>query len=354
MSVFSRRDLITIAIAVLASLATGALSYASSSHVLVFCVGAVALGGLAATIGESTDHLSNYLSPAATGIVQGAVGNLPELCVAIFALRAGLVTLVQASLIGSILANSLLVLGLAFMAGGARHKILVFDASGPRTIAGMLLLAVSALLLPTLASLLHLPAGAHEDKLALVCAGVLLIVFLISIKTMLEGSKRTVPAVVHETQYRWPLWLALAILALAGASAFFVSDWFVQALMPAIDSLGISQAFAGLVIVAIVGNAVENVVGIQFAMRNRADLAVSVIMNASLQVAVALIPVLVFVSYAIGGSAFTLVIPPMLAVAMMLAAIIGVVVTADGEADMVDGAALVGLYVIIAAIFWWG
>ncbi|MDZ5451708.1 sodium:proton exchanger [Labrys sp. ZIDIC5] len=351
----SKRDFVTLAIAGGASAATGIANYTGASHILVFVIGAVALAGLASLIGEATDHLGRYLSPAATGIVQSAVGNLPELCVCIFALRAGLIEVVQASLIGSILGNSLLVLGIAFIAGSVRHKVLVFDAAGPRMIAALLLLAVSALMLPTLASVMHLPAGAHEDKLALVCAGVLLLVFLVSVRVMLGGSERTVPAEAHGQQEDgWPLWLALTILALAGVAALFVSDWFVEALNPAIVTLGISQAFAGLVIVAIVGNAVENVVGIQFALRNQAELAISVILNSSLQVALALIPVLVFVSYAMGGTPFTLVIPPMLAVALMLSAIIGVVVTADGRADMADGAALVGLYVIIAAIFWWG
>ncbi|MFC2248054.1 calcium:proton antiporter [Labrys portucalensis] len=351
----SKRDFVTLAISGGASAATGIASRTGSSQILVFVIGAVALAGLASLIGEATDHLGRYLSPAATGIVQSAVGNLPELCVCIFALRAGLIEVVQASLIGSILGNSLLVLGIAFIAGSARHKVLVFDAAGPRMIAALLLLAVSALMLPTLASVMHLPAGAHEDKLALVCAGVLLLVFLVSVRVMLGGSERTVPAEAHGQQEGgWPLWLSLAILAIAGVAALFVSDWFVEALNPAIETLGISQAFAGLVIVAIVGNAVENVVGIQFALRNQAELAISVILNSSLQVALALIPVLVFVSYAMGGTPFTLVIPPMLAVALMLSAIIGVVVTADGRADMADGAALVGLYVIIAAIFWWG
>ncbi|WP_448951579.1 calcium:proton antiporter [Labrys neptuniae] len=351
----SKRDLVTLAIAFGTSAVTGGASSAGASHVLVFVIGAVALASLASVIGEATDQLGRYLSPAATGIVQSAVGNLPELCVCIFALRAGLIQVVQASLIGSILGNSLLVLGVAFIAGSARHKVLEFDAAGPRMIAALLLLAVSALMLPTLASVMHLPAGAHEDKLALVCAGVLLLVFLVSVKVMLAGSERTVPAEAHGYEAAgWPLWLSLTILALAGVAALFVSDWFVEALNPAIEALGITQAFAGLVIVAIVGNAVENVVGIQFALRNQAELAISVILNSSLQVALALIPVLVFVSYAIGGTPFTLVVPPMLAVALMLSAIIGVVVTADGRADMADGAALVGLYVIIAAIFWWG
>jgi len=350
----STRDYIIFGIALAASVITGVLSHGGASHVIVFIAGAVALCTIAATIGEATDQVGQHLSPAATGIVQSAVGNLPELCVCIFALRAGLVTVVQASLIGSILANSLLVLGLAFMVGSAKHKVLVFDAVTPRMIATLLLLAVSALLLPTLAAELHLPAGQHEDKLALFCAGVLLIVYFISVRQMLVGSERTVPQEAHELHAAWPLWQALVVLALAALAAVFVSDWFVEALAPAIKSFGISEAFAGLVIVAIAGNAVENVVGIQFAAKNRGDLAVSVILNSALQISLALIPILVFVSYFMGGAPFTLVIPPMLAGSMVLAAIIGVVVTADGRADMVDGAALVGLYLIIAAIFWWG
>jgi len=350
----STRDYVIFGVAFLAALATGVLSHIGTSHVIVFVVGALALCSIAATIGEATDQIGHHLSPAATGIVQGAVGNLPELCVCIFALKAGLVTVVQASLIGSILANSLLVLGLAFIVGSARHKVLVFDAVTPRMIATLLLLAVSALLLPTLASELHMPAGQHEGTLALVCAAVLLIVYAVSVREMLVGSERTVPAEAHELHAGWPLWKALVVLGIAALGAVFVSDWFVEALAPAIKSFGISEAFAGLVIVAIAGNAVENVVGIQFAAKNRADLAVSVILNSALQISVALIPILIFVSYFLGGVPFTLVISPMLAAAMVLAAIIGVVVTADGRADMVDGAALVGLYVIIAAIFWWG
>jgi Ca2+:H+ antiporter len=133
-----------------------------------------------------------------------------------------------------------------------------------------------------------------------------------------------------------------------------VSDWFVEALEPAIDALGISQAFTGLVVVAIAGNAIENVVGIRLAAAGKADLAVSVVLTSALQVAVAVVPILILVSFAMGGAPFTLVIPPILAAAMFLSVIVVTVVTVDGRADMVDGAALIGLYIIIATIFWWG
>ena len=321
---------------------------------LSFLSCAFALAGVAHVIGEATDQLGNHLGPAATGIVQSAVGNLPELFVCIFSLQAGLVTVVQTSLIGSILGNALLVLGLAFIAGGRRQGVLVFESQTPRMIATLLLLAVSALVLPTLAHELHLPASAHEQPLSVICAIVLLVVFGILTRAMLMQGQRAVPAEAHVRAHAWSLATAVGVLMACGVAAVLVSHWFVEALKPAIEALGISQAFAGLVLVAIAGNAVENVVGIRLAAEGKADLAVSVVLNSALQVAVALIPILVLISFAIGSAPFTLAIPPILAVALFLSVLVVTVVTVDGRADVVDGAALVGLYVIIAAIFWWG
>lgn len=321
---------------------------------LSFLSCAFALAGVAYVIGEATDQLGNHLGPAATGIVQSAVGNLPELFVCIFSLQAGLVTVVQTSLIGSILGNALLVLGLAFIAGGRRQGVLVFESQTPRMIATLLLLAVSALVLPTLAHELHLPASAHEQPLSVICAIVLLVVFGILTRAMLTQGQRAVPAEAHVRAHAWSLATAVGVLMACGIAAVLVSHWFVEALKPAIEALGISQAFAGLVLVAIAGNAVENVVGIRLAAEGKADLAVSVVLNSALQVAVALIPILVLISFAIGTAPFTLAIPPILAVALFLSVLVVTVVTVDGRADVVDGAALVGLYVIIAAIFWWG
>jgi len=339
--------------AILVGLAAG-LHFLNAAPILSFAVCALALAGIAHLIGEATDQLGNYLGPAATGIVQSAVGNLPELFVAIFALQAGLVVVVQASLIGSILGNALLVLGLAFFVGGTKHGVLVFEGQAPRMIAILLLLAVCALVLPTLAHELHLPAGEHEQALSVVCAIVLLLVLAVQTRVMLAQGQRAVPAEAHRHFRAWPLALAIGVLALSGIAAALVSDWFVDALEPAIEVLGISQAFAGLVVVAIAGNAVENVVGIRLAAQGKADFAVSVVLNSALQVAVALIPILILVSFAIGGTPFTLAIPPILAAALFLSVLVVTVVTVDGRADIVDGAALVGLYIIIAVIFWWG
>lgn len=334
--------------------AAGAAHVMEAGPILSFLACALALAGVAHVIGEATDQVGNHLSPSATGLVQSAVGSLPELFVCIFSLKAGLVAVVQASLIGSILANALLVLGLAFVVGGARHGVLHFENQTPRMIASLLLLAVSALMLPTLANELHLPAGAHEQELAVVCAVVLLIVFAVLTRAMLTQGQRAVPAEAHARAHAWPLKAAIATLFVCAAAAVLVSDWFVETLEPAMDTLGLSHTFAGLVVVAIAGNAIENVVGIRLAAAGKGELAVSVVLTSALQVAVVVVPILVLISYAMGGAPFTLVIPPILAAALFLSVMVVTVVTVDGEADMVDGAALMGLYVIIATIFWWG
>ena len=146
----------------------------------------------------------------------------------------------------------------------------------------------------------------------------------------------------------------IAVLVFAGVSAVFVSDWFVQALEPTIESLHISQAFAGLVIVAIAGNAVENVVGIQLAIKNKVDYAISVVMNSSLQIALALTPILVLLSYFFTPVKLTLVLPPLMVVCLALAAILSALIVYDGESNWLEGVALIGLYVMIAMSFWWG
>jgi Ca2+:H+ antiporter len=353
MSMLTRNEGLTIAAGIAATVLAGILTYAGAGAVLVFFVSGVALAILAALVGAATEQLGARLGPAATGILQSALGNLPELFVGIFSLRAGLIEVVQAALVGSILGNSLLVLGLAFLVGGLRNGTQRFASEPPRMIATLMLLAVAALLVPTLAQRIHTPAGAHADALSFACALVLLIVFIASIPVSLS-SDPTVQAGGEAHGALWPLWLSAAVLTVAGVGSALVSDWFVEALRPAIAALHISEAFTGLVIVAIAGNAVENVVGIQLAARNKTDYAISVILNSSLQVALALTPVLVLLSFVIGSTHLTLVLPPLLVAALSLATLSSTFIVYDGESIWLEGVALVGLYSIIAASFWWG
>ena len=323
-----------------------ALDLAGVHAVLRFVAAAAALALLARLVGVATEQLGGRLGPGGAGSVQSALGNLPELFVALFALHRGLTGVVKAALIGSVLTNGLLVLGLAFFAGGVRHGVQQFHSSRARTIATLTLLAAATLSIPTFAHELHAPAAAHERTLSLICAGVLLAVFFATLPIFLAGEPGSL------ARPRWSLGLTIAVLAAGAVAAVFVSDWFVSALRPATSSLHMSEAFAGLVVVAIAGNAVENVVGVQLALRNEVDFAVSVIVNSALQVALLLTPVILFASLFFTAS-LTLVFPPLLAVVLLLAAVVTAVVVYDGESTWPEGVVLVGLYVVIAAAFWW-
>lgn len=338
-------------LAVAATLLTFIVRVAGLGAIPAFVASAIGLAALAFLVGEGTDQLGRRLSPGATGVLQSALGNLPELFISIFALRAGLVVVVQAALIGSILANSLLVLGAAFLFGGLRHGTQRFHAPTSRRIAALLLLAAAALVIPALATASGAPDAGHSTELSVIVAIVLLVVFVASIPASLGGPKEAAAESGGET---WPMRLVVAFLAGSATLAALMSDWFVEALRSAMGGLGVSEAFVGLVVVAIAGNAVENVVGVQMAIRNRSDLAVSLILNSSLQVALALTPVLVLLSLFIGPVPLSLVLPPLLAAALVLTAVLGAVITADGESTWLEGLLLIGLYTVLAASVWWG
>jgi Ca2+:H+ antiporter len=353
-----RQTVAFIVIALLATLATFALRVGGASSVVVFIVSGVALACLATVVGSGTDQIGARLGPGLTGVLQGALGNLPELFISLFALQAGLVVVVKTALVGSILANSLLVLGLAFMLGGFKNGPQKFAADNTRLISTLLVLAVAAILIPTLATAPGAPDEGHARDLSVVCALVLLVVFVGSVPFSIRGAgKRAVapmaPAEASD-EAAWPLAVSVGLLAGSAILAAFVADWFIEALRPAMASLGIAEEFAGLVIVAIAGNAVENAAGVRLAMANKIDLAVSLIQNSSLQVALALTPALVIASAFIGPDPMTLVLSPLLVAALGLSAVLGALVVIDGESNWLEGLALVGLYVIIAASVWWG
>ena len=355
-SYIERNTRIMMGVALAATVASGAIALfmVGGKGVLLLVVSGVALAALAALVGEGTDQLGAHLGPGATGLLQSALGNLPELFVAIFALRAGLLEVVQAALIGSILGNGLLVLGLAILVGGLRYGTQTFATEVPRMVSMLTLLAVAALAVPTLALTLHTPAATHVEALSVASSIVVLIVYLCSIPATLRGGPIVVPSAARDQEGAWPLWLAILLLVLAGAGAALVSEWFVDALVPTMATLHLSETFTGLVVVALAGNAVEHTVGIQLAARNRMDYSLSVILNSSLQVALALIPVLVLLSLVLGGVHLTLALPPLLVAAVGFTALLSTVITYDGESTWLEGVALIGLYCVVVAAFWWG
>jgi Ca2+:H+ antiporter len=351
-----RKEIKLIIACIIATALSGVLHYMKVSPVICFFVVAGALALVAMLVGDATEQLGSRMGPGVTGILQSGLGNLPELFVCIFALRAGLSGVVQAALIGSILANSLLVFGLALFFGGLKNGTQYFKSEPPKMMVILMLLAFSALAIPTLAVHLHSPIEHHVDTLNVCIAIVLLIIFSASIYFSIKGDKNVSPKPsqgdAHEASWSMPL--TLVILGCAGIAAAFVSDWFVEALQPAMATLGINETFAGLVIVAIAGNAIENVIGIKLAIKNQSDYAVSVILNSSLQVAIGLFPILLLLSFVLGGAILSFVLSPMLLIAFALTVIVQAFIVFDGESIWLEGLALVGLYAIIAASFWWG
>jgi Ca2+:H+ antiporter len=394
----SRSDVVVVAGGAVAVAAAGVTHYAGAPAVLAFVVAGLAVALLASVVGRSVEQLGDRFGAGATSVLQSALGNLPELFIGFFALQAGLVAVVQAAIIGSILSNILLVLGLGFVVGGLRNGVQRFSSERARTSAVLMVLATAALVIPSLASYVHTPAEPHERTLSLIVSVVLLGVFLLSLPSALRRSPAAEPVSpvgapvqpagpaagpvqpggtaaapaqptgtaagpaqpggragepAHGGEPRWPLWLAIALLVLASVAAALVSEWFVAALEPAITALGISQAFAGLVIVAIAGNAIENVVGIQLAYRNQADFAMAVIIQSPLQIALVLAPALVLLSL-LTATTLTLVFAPMLVVAVAVTVIAVAFIVFDGESTWLEGATLIALYAIIATAFWWG
>jgi len=344
----NRRDLVELGVAAALVVAAGAAHYAGADPVVSFLVAALAIAVLARLVGGATEQLGSRLGSSVAGVVQSALGNLPELFIALFALHDGLILVVQAALVGSVIANSVLVLGLAFLVGGVVNGTQRFASMRARMIATLTSLAATILAFPTIAHTFHTPAAAHARTLSFICAGVLLVLFFVTLPGFLSGGEEHAGGAA-----RWSLATTVAVLGVAGVAAAFASDWFVSALKPATETLGMSEAFAGLVVVAIAGNAVENVVGVQLAARNRPDFAISVIINSSLQVALLLTPMLVFASLFF-QTTLTLVFPTLLAISLLVAAAITSLVVYDGESTWEEGAILTGLYVVIAASFWWG
>jgi Ca2+:H+ antiporter len=345
----TRREQLEVGVAVLLVAVAAACHFGAVTAVVTFLAAAAAIAVLARLVGAATDQLGGQIGSSAAGVAQSALGNLPELFIALFALHSGLVGVVQGALVGSVIANAVLVLGIAFFVGGVRNGTQRFDSPRARMIATLLVLAAAILAMPTLAHAFHTPAGPHGRTLSFVCAGVLILVFFATLPTFLSGGDSG----GHDSASRWTLPLTVGVLGVAGVAAAFTSDWFVAALTPATHAMHMSQDFAGIVVVAIAGNAVENVVGVQLAAAGRIDFAISVIINSALQIALFLTPLLVFVSLAFSAQ-LTLVFPTLLALALLISAAVATAVVYDGESTWEEGTILVGLYVVIASSFWWG
>ena len=345
----TRRQIGICALIAAVTAVAGVLHYAGASAVVTFVVAGLALAGIAWVVAFATEALGQRFGPGATGFLQSTLGNLPEFFVVLFALQKGEVLVAQTSLVGSVLANGLLVLGVTIMIGArtAEDGVMRFKPRLPNDTMTLLMLAVFIIVILGVATSNH-DLAPHDSRVISAIASIcLLAVYALWLNSYLRADQPAGEPAGHVL----PLATSVGLLAVAGVGAAFVSEWFIDALAPAIDSLGISRAFAGLVIVAIAGNAVENTTALLLAAKGKSDLAISVIKNSVAQIAVFLFPALILVSL-LFANPLTFVLPPVYIAALALSAISIWQITGDGEARDYEGAALVALFVIVAAVAW--
>jgi len=315
---------------------------------VAFAFALVSLVGLAWAVSFAVEHVGEHYGPSITGVLQATLGNLPEFFVVLFALQAGQLVIAETAILGSILVNALLVLGLVIIVGARRASdgVMRFGSRLPNDTATLLLISTLIIILIGLADSAHDPASHHVRAISIIGAVAILAVYASWLVPYLRTPRSSPdPSAVS----RIGLSVGVGLLIVAGIGSAFVSDWFVDALQPTIRTLHISKAFAGLVIVAIAGNGVEHAVGIALAYRDKADLAISVVKNSVAQIAAFLYPVMVIVSLVL-ATRLTFAIAPVYIGALAGTAIIVWQITGDGEATMFEGVALVAAFIILATV----
>ena len=317
-----------------------------ASVVLIFAITSLALIGLAWVLGQATESLGHHLGPRIGGILNATFGNAAELIITIFALTAGLTTVVKASIIGSIIGNVLLVLGASLLFGGLKNGIQSFSAEIAGVNASMLAIVAAALALPTIFAITN--TGPTPTSLSVEVAVVmfaLYILYLIYYFRSPEGGTAT-----GEGHAPFGRRASLVLLLAATAAVAFVSEAFVGAIEPMSEEIGLSELFVGVIVVPIVGNIAEHIVGVQIAYKNNMDFSMAISLGSSIQVALLVTPILVFLG-AIIGTPLNLVFTPLELGALAAAVIVTGFVALDGKSNWLEGAMLVGVYIISALAF---
>jgi Ca2+:H+ antiporter len=327
---------------------------------LLFFLAAVAIFPLAALLVHATEQLATYTGDTVGGLLNATFGNAPELIIALVALKAGYLDMVRASIIGAILANLLLALGIAFFLGGLRHRDQNYNPTAARMYSTMMLLAAMSLAVPSAFSRYFAPESTlrEEQLLNLGIAGVLLLAYglylVFSLKTH-PGAFASVEADTgdaHSEGKRWSTPRAVSSLVGASVLAAWMSEILVGAAEGTGEALGMSQVFIGIVFLAIVGGAAESGSAIAMARKNKMDLSLGIVLGSSIQIALFVAPVLVFASYFIAPQPLELSFGRAEVGALFLGVLIGAIVCGDGQSNWFKGIQLVTVYVIIALMFY--
>ncbi|MBS1245649.1 MAG: Ca(2+)/H(+) antiporter [Chloroflexi bacterium] len=339
--------LVFVPVAILAELLHG-------GALLVFVTSALAVIPLAGLMGEATEVLAERTGPRLGGLLNATLGNAAELIITIFAIRAGLLELVKASIIGSILGNLLLVLGLSILAGGLKNGLQKFDRSHVGLDATLTILVVIAISVPSIFNAAIEPDKTRVEELSLTTAVAMLAMYGLSILHALRRPREEAVAGPEvkptHTGPRWSVRVSLGVLAAATAAIALMSEFLVGAVEPVTATLGFSEFFVGLILIPIIGNVAEHLVAVQVAIKNQMDLSLSIALGSSLQIALFVAPVLVFLSLLMGHP-LTLEFNGFELIGLTAAAVIAAFVALDGESNWLEGAMLLVVYVILGLAF---
>lgn len=353
-----------------------ALEFIPALHneLLLFVVCCLGLVPLAGYLGEATEELAIHTGPRIGGLLNATLGNAAELIITIVALREGKYELVKASITGSILGNLLLILGFSLLLGGLRHGIQRFDRQQAGVSASMMTLAVIGLMIPTLVELLReIELGRLDvfdtavndpalNALSLGVAGVLMLLYVLSLIFSFQQPERGVggptgvddhsPEQGEQHKAKWSVPVALGVLAISTLAIVFLSEFLVGAVEPTTAALGLSEFFVGIIVIPLVGNVAEHIVGVQMALKNKMDLSMTISFGSSMQVALFVAPLLVFISLLFGPE-LTLFFSLIEVAALGLAVLIATIISVDGESNWLEGAQLLAVYVITALGFFY-
>lgn len=322
--------------------------------IAVFLTSALAVVPLAGYLGEATEVLAEKTGPRIGGLLNATLGNAAELIITLIAVRAGQIELVKASIIGSVLGNLLLVLGLSLVFGGVRNGIQRFDRASAGLDSTLLILAVIAISIPSIFNAAIEPNTLAVEEFSLMTAAVMLAVYVLAIIFILRSRtpEREVGPSVQPSHHgpRWNTGIAIGVLIASVVGIAIMSEFLVGSVEHVTETLGLSAFFVGIIVVPIIGNVAEHLVAVQVAIKNQMDLSLNIAIGSSLQIALFVAPILVFVSLAMGHP-MTLEFNNFELIALTAAAVIAAFISVDGRSNWLEGAMLLAVYAILSLAF---
>jgi Ca2+:H+ antiporter len=317
----------------------------------IFLTSAAAILPLAGLIGRSTEQLALHTGPRVGGLVNATFGNVTELIIAVFLILDDRIEMVKASLTGSILGNLLLVLGLSLLVGGLKHERQSFNARSASVHATSLALAVTGLLMPALFALGTDGASfAEREVVSGVVAGVLISLYACALVFTLVTHEHLFRTPAEGEEPTWSRRRAIAVLLVATGFVALMSESLVSSLEPALETLGLSELFVGLILIPVIGNAAEHSSAVMFALKDKVDVTLEIAIGSSTQIALFVAPVLVFISLFVGHP-MDFVFSTFEVAAVGLSALLMTLISLDGESNWLEGAQLTGAYAIMAVSF---